>query len=110
MERDGARPSRRRPGTSRLPLALLLGVLGAGALAAGAEPPTPSAVSSDREAELEARVRQLEALIKGMPDPQHVRRLESTVESLSTQVRQLNTRLERAEGRGTSARSSSSKS
>jgi len=56
-------------------------------------PPSPSSAASaprtSREAELEERLRQMEALIKRMPDPEHVRQLESTVQQLSAQVDQL---------------------
>jgi phosphate-selective porin OprO/OprP len=80
-------------------------------------PPSPSSAASaprtSREAELEERLRQMEALIKRMPDPEqvrrleerlrmlpdpeHVRQLESTVQQLSAQVDQLSTRLRQSE-------------
>ena len=80
-------------------------------------PPSPSSAASaprtSREAELEERLRQMEALIKRMPDPEqvrrleermrmlpdpeHVRQLESTVQQLSAQVDQLSTRLSQSE-------------
>ena len=47
-------------------------------------------------AALEERLRQMEDLLKRMPDPEHVRQLESTVQKLSTQVDQLSTELRQA--------------
>ncbi len=77
--------------------------------------PAISDTRTAHEAELEERLRQMEALIKKMPDPEqvrrleerlrtlpdpeHVRQLESTVRQLSTQVDQLSTRLRQAEAR-----------
>jgi hypothetical protein len=78
--------------------------------APAASPIPPGTGGATREAQLEERVRQLEALIRSMPDPERVRRLEaalqqmptpgyvrhleSTVQDLSNQVRQLSSRLE----------------
>jgi phosphate-selective porin OprO/OprP len=100
-------------------LGLLALVLGVGGRAPAQEAPVPSppalpeAPRTAREAELEERLRQMEALLRRMPDPEqvrrleerlhtlpdpeHVRKLESTVERLSTRVDQLSTRLRRAE-------------
>lgn len=80
-----------------------------------------SGSSTSHEAQLEARIRQLEGLIRKMPDPEHVRRLEerlsalpdpehvrqleSTIQQLTTQVDQLSTKLRQSEvsrGAGTS--------
>ncbi len=60
-------------------------------VAAAPAPSVPEAPpqATSREAALEARVRQLEALIQRMPDPDHVRELESTVQRLSKQVEDL---------------------
>jgi phosphate-selective porin OprO/OprP len=62
-------------------------------------PPSASAPAARtaHEAELEQRLRQMEDLLKRMPDPEHVRRLESTVQELSNQVDQLSTRLRQSE-------------
>lgn len=61
--------------------------------------PAPEGTGTDRarEAALEMRLRQMEDLLRRMPDPAHVRELEATVQKLSTQVDQLTTRLQRAE-------------
>ncbi|HZW30003.1 MAG TPA: porin [Isosphaeraceae bacterium] len=59
--------------------------------------PTISGTRTTHEAALEERLRQMEDLLKRMPDPEHVRQLESTVQKLSTQVDQLSTRLRQAE-------------
>ncbi len=61
--------------------------------------PAPSGERTAHEAELEQRLRQMEDMLKKMPDPEHVRQLESTVQKLSTQVNQLSTRLRQAEAR-----------
>ena len=94
----------------RLPMFLCLLGLGLGAPSraraqpSATPPPVPasSALSSTRsahEAELEERLRQMEVLLKRMPDPEHVRQLETTIQKLSTQVDQLSTRLKHAEAR-----------
>ena len=95
-----------------LPMLLISLALGLGvprpapAQSSAAPPPSVPAVpalpaASDtrtaHEAALEERLRQMEDLLKRMPDPEHVRQLESTVQKLSTQVDQLSTRLRRAE-------------
>src|SRR5579883_2235590 len=115
-------PSRRRARW----LGFALGCLGLGdglrALAqetpVNAAPPAASVAvpggGTGREAQLEERIRQLESVIQRMPDPEQVRRLEAklqempdahyvrqleaTVQQLSTQVRQLSTRLEASQG------------
>jgi phosphate-selective porin OprO/OprP len=61
--------------------------------------PANSGARTAYEAALEERLRQMEDVLKRMPDPEHVRQLESTVERLSTQVDRLSTRLRQAEAR-----------
>lgn len=74
-----------------------------------------SGSSLSHEAQLETRIRQLEGLIRKMPDPEHVRRLEerlkalpdpehvrqlkSTIQQLTSQVDQLSTKLRQNEAR-----------
>jgi phosphate-selective porin OprO and OprP len=102
-------------------LLLIAGLIGLGngppALAqdGGAAPPPAAPASSDkrptsREAEMEERIRQLEKMIRAMPDPERVRRLEerikqmpdpqyvkeleAKVQQLSSQVKRVSTRLQ----------------
>ncbi len=65
-------------------------------LPAAAALPVASGTRIAHEAALEERLRQMEDLLKRMPDPEHVRQLESTVQKLSTQVDQLSTELRQA--------------
>lgn len=57
--------------------------------------PSAPAGRTAREVELEERLRRMEERFKSMPDPEQVRRLQTTVQQLSTQVNQLSTELRR---------------
>jgi len=66
-------------------------------------PVPPAPPGAPREAELEARIRQLEALVRKMPDPGYVERLEERlktlpspeqVERMAVTIRQLSSRVE----------------
>lgn len=49
-------------------------------------PAAETGARTAREAALEERLHRMEALLNRMPDPEHVRQLESTVQKLSSQV------------------------